>query len=159
MPRRLYLATTPTIPHQAIRVSTTALRRIRLANSASIITSRQLRRDKYASPVTSYVSRFRSRQYASAVVSRLYGTTFESRQSHLRNGISPNMFRQIRLAEYVSKITPRQLRLENYVSQVATRHQRCAVKVARICLEPFSRYSALTPAFSPSHLHNFLTKK
>jgi hypothetical protein len=137
MPRRLYLATTPTIPHQAIRVSTTALRRIRLANSASIITSRQLRRDNYVSPVTSYVSRFRSRQYASAVVSRLYGTTFESRQSHLRNCLSPNMFRKIRIAEYVSPITPRQLRLENYFSPVATRHQRRAVEVAPICLGTF----------------------
>jgi len=137
MPRRLYLATTPTIPHQAIRVSTTALRRIRLANSASIITSRQLRRDNYVSPVTSYVSRFRSRQYASAFVSRLYGTTFESRHSHLHNRVSPNMSRQIRLAEFASPITPRQLRLENFASPVATRHQRRAVKVAPICLGTF----------------------
>ena len=133
---RAQYSRTPSL-HQAIRVYTIALSQIRLDNSASIITSRKLRCDNYASPVTSYVSRFRSRQYASAVVSRLYGTTFESRHSHLHNRVSPNMSRQIRLAEFASPITPRQLRLENFASPVATRHQRRAVKVAPICLGTF----------------------
>ena len=97
MPRQLYLTTTPTILHQAFRVSTIALRQIRLANEASIVTSLQLRRDNYVSPVTSYVSRFRSRQNASAVVSCLYGLTFESRRLRLKNRLSLNTPRQIRL--------------------------------------------------------------
>ena len=132
MPRRLYLATAPTILHQAIRVSTIALRRIRLAYSASIITSRQLRRDKYVSPVPSYVSRFRFCQYASAVVSRHYASTPASSPSYLRNVLSLNKH----LDNYVSTITSRQLRLDNYVSTITSRHRRrrrIEVNVPPVC--------------------------
>jgi len=99
----------------------------------------------------------RPRQYASALKPRHVRLDFVTSLKHLNNRNSPNMFRQIRLAEYVSPITPRQLRLENYVLPVATRHQRCAVKVAPICLEVFSRNCASTLASSPSHLRNVLS--
>ena len=99
----------------------------------------------------------RPRQYASALKPRHVRLDFVTSLKHLNNRNSPNMFRQIRLAEYVSPITPRQLRLENYVSPVATRHQRCAVKVTPICLDFFSRYCASTLASSPSNLCNVLS--
>ena len=54
----------------------------------------QLRLDNYVSPVASYISRLRSRQYASAVVSRHYDYDPASSYSRLYNRLTLNTSRQ-----------------------------------------------------------------
>ena len=142
-----------------IKVESRRLRQMGLVFCASPNTSRQIRLAKYTPPmaprqlrVASYVLRL-----AVEVTPICLGSCISS--PRLRSCIKLFASPQSPYVKYVSPITPRQFRLENYVSPVATRHKRCAVKVAPICLDFFSRYCASTLASSPSHLRNILSPK